>query len=260
MDELLEEKEIKNHVTPAVFKYKCDDKMEDIPYPLPDSIFRMGLIGRSGSGKSNLVQALTQAGGKKRIYNKRFSNVFIVSPSGASMDSPPKLPKDRFYNSVKDLPTIFDRLQNEEDMEGRTLIILDDLGSEIKSGSSEEAIILKKLFNNGRHIGRALLDELTGEQQESGAISIMITAQKMSQLPRWIRHQLTHLAVFDMRNTKSELLTLYDEFFAVDKPVFNEIIDRVFSIPYNFLFVDCKKSLLFNGFRSQFNVKSKNYL
>ena len=67
MDELLEEKEIKNHVTPAVFKYKCDDKMEGIPYPLPDTIFRMGLIGRSGSGKSNLVQALTQAGGKSSL-------------------------------------------------------------------------------------------------------------------------------------------------------------------------------------------------
>ena len=54
MDELLEEKEIKNAVTPAVFKYKCDDRMEGIPYPLPDSIFRMGLIGRSGSGKKNI--------------------------------------------------------------------------------------------------------------------------------------------------------------------------------------------------------------
>jgi hypothetical protein len=260
MDELLEETEIKNAVEPAVFKYACDDEMEGIPYPLPASIFRMGLIGRSGSGKSNLVQALTQAGGKKRIYNKRFSNVFIVSPSGASQANKPKLPDDRFYQSIKDLPTIFERLQNEEDMEGRTLIILDDLGSEIKSGSSDEAVIMKKIFNNGRHIGRPLLDERTGEQLESGAISIMITAQKMSQLPRWIRSQLTHLAIFDCRNTKSELMTLYDEFFACDKPVFNEIIDRVYSKPYNFVFVDCRKSQIFNGFKSKFNIKSKNYL
>ena len=133
-------------------------------------------------------------------------------------------------------------LQSSLKIDFITLIILDDLGSEIKSGSSDEAIILKKLFNNGRHIGRPLLDELTGEQLESGAISIMITAQKMSQLPRWIRHQLTHLAMFDCRNTKSELMTLYEEFFACDKPVFNEIVDRVFSIPFNFVFVDCKKS------------------
>tara|TARA_R110001592_G_scaffold194974_2_gene442607 strand:- start:6187 stop:6966 length:780 start_codon:yes stop_codon:yes gene_type:complete len=259
MDELLEEKEIKNAVEPAVFKYACDDEIENIPYPLPSGIFRMGLIGRSGSGKSNLVQSLTQAGGKKRIYNKRFSNVFIVSPSGASQANKPKLPKDRFYQSIKDLPSIFDRLQNEEEMEGRTLIILDDLGSEIKNGG-EDSIIMKKLFNNGRHIGRPLIDEKTGEQLESGSVSIMITAQKMSQLPRWIRSQLTHLAIFDCRNTKSELMTLYDEFFACDKPVFNEIIDRVFSKPFNFIFADCRKSIIYNGFKSQFNIKSKNYL
>ena len=259
MEEFLEETEIKNAVEPAVFKYKCDDEIDGIPYPLPSSIFRMGLIGRSGSGKSNLVQALTQAGGKKRIYNRKFSNVFIVSPSGASQANKPKLPEDRFYQSIKDLPTIFDRLQNEEEMEGRTLIILDDLGSEIKNGG-EDSIIMKKLFNNGRHIGRPLIDEKTGEQLEAGSVSIMITAQKMSQLPRWIRSQLTHLAIFDCTNTKSELYTLYDEFFACDKPVFNEIISRVYGKAFNFVFVDCRKSEIFNGFKSKFNIKSKNYL
>ena len=220
----LEEVEIKNAVEPQVFKYACDDEIDGIPYPLPASIFRMACIGKSGSGKSNLVQALT-----------------------------------RFYTSVKDLPTIFDRLQNEEDMEGRTLIILDDLGSEIKS-NGEDSIILKKLMNNGRHIGRPLLDELTGAQLESGAVSVMITAQKMTQLPRFIRSQLTHLAIFDCRNTKSEMLTLYDEFFACNKNIFNEILFRVFSKPYNFIFVDTKKSEIFNGFKSKFNIKNNNYL
>ena len=128
----LEEVEIKNAVEPQVFQYKCDDKIENIPYPLPDSIFRMACIGRSGSGKSNLIQALTQSTGKKRIYNKKFSNVFIVSPSVGSQANRPKLPSDRFYTSVKDLDEIFDRIINEEGMEGRTLIILDDLGSELK--------------------------------------------------------------------------------------------------------------------------------
>lgn len=259
MDELLEEKEIKNAVEPAVFKYACDDEIENIPYPLPAGIFRMGLIGRSGSGKSNLVQSLTQAGGKKRIYNKRFSNVFIVSPSGASQANKPKLPKDRFYQSIKDLPTIFDRLQNEEEMEGRTLIILDDLGSEIKNGG-EDSIIMKKLFNNGRHIGRPLIDEKTGEQLESGSVSIMITAQKMSQLPRWIRSQLTHLAIFDCRNTKSELMTLYEEFFSCEKDIFNSILSKVYSKPYNFIFMDCRNGDIFNGFKSKFIVNKKVYL
>ena len=230
----LEEVEIKNAVEPQVFKYKCDDKIEDIPYPLPDTIFRMACIGRSGSGKSNLIQALTQSTGKKRIYNRRFSNVFIVSPSVASQANRPKLPSDRFYTSVKDLDEIFDRIQNEEGMEGRTLIILDDLGSELKKGG-DETIILKKLFNNGRHIGRPIIDDETGDQLESGAISVMISAQKLTQLPPYLRHQLTHLAIFDPRNTKTELQTLYDEFFSCEKDIFN-------------------------GFKSKFIVNKKVYL
>jgi hypothetical protein len=258
-DTLLNEVELKNNVEPQVFAYKCDDKMENIPAPLPDGIFRFACIGKSGSGKSNLIQALTQSTGKKRIYNRKFSNVFIVSPSVGSQANKPKLPDDRFYTSVKDLNTIFDRIQNEEGMEGRTLVILDDIGSEIKK-AGEETLILKKLFNNGRHIGRPIIDEETGEQLESGAVSVIIAAQKLTQLPPYLRHQLTHLAIFDPRNTKSELQVLYEEFFACEKNIFNEILYRVYSKPYNFIFCDTQKSRIYNGFKSRFDINNKVYL
>ena len=259
MDETLNEVELKNYLEPQVFQYKCDDKMEGIPQPLPDGIFRLACIGKSGSGKSNLIQALTQSTGKKRIYNRKFSNVFIVSPSVGSQANKPKLPEDRFYTSVKDLNTIFDRIQNEENMEGRTLVILDDIGSEIKK-AGEETLILKKLFNNGRHIGRPIIDEETGEQIESGAVSVIIAAQKLTQLPPYLRHQLTHLAIFDPRNTKSELQVLYEEFFACEKNIFNEILYRVYSKPYNFIFCDTQKSRIYNGFKSRFDINNKVYL
>ena len=258
-DTLLNEVELKNYLDPQVFQYKCDDKMDNIPQPLPDGIFRLACIGKSGSGKSNLIQALTQSTGKKRIYNRKFSNVFIVSPSVGSQANKPKLPDDRFYTSVKDLNTIFDRIQNEEGMEGRTLVILDDIGSEIKK-AGEETLILKKLFNNGRHCGRPIIDEETGEQIESGAVSVIIAAQKLTQLPPYLRHQLTHLAIFDPRNTKSELQVLYEEFFSTEKNVFNEILYRVYSKPYNFIFVDTQKSRIYNGFKSRFDINNKVYL
>ena len=34
----------------------------------------------------------------------------------------------------------------------------------------------------------------------------------------------------------------------------------LFSKPFNFIFADCRKSIIYNGFKSQFNIKSKNYL
>jgi len=259
MDDNLEENDLKQPVELQKFHYSCDDEMTDIPYPLPAGIFRMACIGKSGSGKSSLIQSLTQAKGKKKVYYKKFSNVFIVSPSIKSQADRPKLPEDRFYESIKDLPEIFDRLQDEENLTGRTLVILDDIGSELKN-SGEDSIIMKKLMNNGRHIGRPIIDETTGEQLESGSVSVMISAQKLTQLPRFIRAQLTHLAIWDCRNTKSELQTVYDEFFACSKPVFNEILFRVFSKPYNFIFINTQKSKIYNGFKSLFNIKNNNYL
>ena len=121
-------------------------------------------------------------------------------------------------------------------------------------------IILKKLFNNGRHIGRPIIDDETGEQIESGAVSVIVSAQKLTQLPTYLRHQLTHLAIFDCRNTKSELMTLYDEFFSTEKQIFNEILYRVFSKPFNFIFVNTQKSEVYNGFQSKFNILNKVYL
>ena len=118
----------------------------------------------------------------------------------------------------------------------------------------------QKLFNNGRHIGRPIIDENTGEQLESGSVSCMISAQKMTQLPTFIRNQITHLSIWDCRNTKTELSTLYDEFFSCDKDVFNEILYRVFKKPYNFIFIDTQKSQVFNGFKSKFNIKNNIYL
>lgn len=255
----LQEIPIKDNVEVQVFNYACDDKMENIPKPLPAGIFRMACIGKSGSGKSNLIQSLTQATGKKRIYNRKFSNVFIVSPSVKSQSQRPKLPEDRFYTSVKDLEIIFDRIQNEEGLEGRTLVILDDLGSEIKK-AGQETIILKKLFNNGRHIGRPIINEETGEQEESGSVSVIISAQKLTQLPPFLRHQLTHLCIYDPRNTRSELEVLYEEFFSCPKNTFNDILFRVYSTPYNFIFVDTQKSQIYNGFKSKFLINNKVYL
>ena len=88
----------------------------------------------------------------------------------------------------------------------------------------------------------------------------MISAQKLTQLPPYLRHQLTHLAIFDPRNTKSELQTLYDEFFSCEKDIFNSILSKVFSKPYNFIFVDCRNCEIFNGFKSKFIVNKKVYL
>jgi len=152
----LTEESIKDNIKIEPYRMSCDDVIcKSIKHPLPGSRegwFRMAIIGASGSGKSNLVQNLTQRGGKNAVYNKKFTNVFYVSPSVKSMSRPPKLPEDRIYESLSDLGTIINRIQTEDEADGRTLLILDDIAPELKQGGST-ADDVKKIMMANRHIG-----------------------------------------------------------------------------------------------------------
>lgn len=250
---------------PEVSKYNfsCDHPIcKDIPKPLPGSqegMFRMAIIGKSGSGKTNLLRNLTEKGGKNKVYCKKFSNVFYVSPSIHTMDKKPKLPDDRFYTSIFDLPEIINRVQTEDGLEGRTLLILDDISNELKSGGGKSMEIVKRIFQNNRHLGRPIEDE-DGTQIEPGAMSVIILAQRTNNLPRYIRSQITHWCLFDPRSTKSELTTIFEELMFCNKEDFNEMMRRTFSTPYNFLFLDTSRSKMYKGFNTEFQVMKEQYL
>ena len=233
------EEEIDGAVDIKKFNFKCDDIIDpDIPNPLPgaeEGWFRMAIIGKSGVGKTNLLRCLTERGGKNKIYCKRFSNVFYISPSIKSMEKKPKLDESHFYNSLNKLPEILHRIQTEENKDGRTLLIIDDCSHELKRDANET---IKKLFQNNRHLGRPLLDD-NGKQ---------------------IRSQITHWCLYDPRGTKSELQTIYDELIHCDKNIFNEILDRTYKTPFNFMFINSNKSKIYNGFKKEFIINQKNYL
>ena len=258
----IEEVNTNNDIELSGYKFNCDDVIcPNIKYPLPNKTFKIGIIGKSGSGKTNLLRNLTEKLGKNSIYAKKFSNVFYISPSIKSMNNKPKLPSDRFYSSLNNLPEIVNRMANEENMDGRTLLIMDDITNELKTtGIMGEQ--LKTIYQNNRHLGRPLIDEDTGEQLESGAMSSMILSQRTNNLPRFIRSQLTHIILFDCRSTKSEMMTIFDEFFHCDKDVFNEILRRTFDNPkekYNFLFINLGNSKVYKNFDVEFIIP-KNYI
>ena len=250
---MLTEERLKDPVDVSAFKMSCDDIIcPKIKYPLPGSKegwFRMAVIGSSGSGKSNLVQNLTQKGGKNAVYNKKFTNVFYISPSLGSMAVKPKLPEDRQYQSLNDLKEIINRIQTEKDVDGRTLLILDDVAYQLRQGG-DTADDIKKIMMNNRHLGRALLDE-DGEQLESGAVSSIIVAQKYTSLPRYIRSQITHWCIFPP-TSKKELNSIYEDCIHVDRTVFDEMIKRVKKDKYGFMFINTLNSKVFNKFNSEF--------
>lgn len=258
----IEEIDTKNEIQLTGYNFLCDDTIsENIPYPLPNKTFKIALIGKSGSGKTNLLRNLTEKLGKNSIYARKFSNVFYISPSIKSMDKKPKLPENRFYSSLKDLPEIVNRMATEENMEGRTLLIMDDITNELKTtGTMGEQ--LKTIYQNNRHLGRPIVDEDSGAIEEAGAMSSIILSQRTNNLPRFIRSQLTHICLFDCRSTKSEMLTIFEEFLHCSKDVFNEILRRTFDNPkekYNFLFIDLGSSRVYKNFDKEFIIP-KNYI
>lgn len=258
---VLEEVNTDNDIELTSYKFDCDDIIcPNIKYPLPSKTFKIGIIGKSGSGKTNLLRNLTEKLGKNSIYAKKFSNVFYISPSIKSMNKKPKLPQDRFYSSLNDLPEIVERL-GQEGNEGRTLLIMDDITNELKS-SGTMGENLKTIYQNNRHLGNPIINEENGEIEESGAMSSMILSQRTNNLPRFIRSQLTHIILFDCRSTKSEMNTIFEEFFHTDKEVFNEILRRTFDNPkekYNFLFIDLGNSKVYKNFDKEYIIP-KNYI
>ena len=257
---IVEEIPIKDAVEPQKYNFSCDDVIDpDIPHPLPGSDCgwaRIAIIGKSGSGKTNLLRYLTEKGGKNKIYAKRFYNVYYISPSVKTMDTKPKLPEENFYESINDIPKIFQDLKSEG-KEGRSLIVMDDINHELKVNGQD---FMKKLYCNNRHIGNPLIDEDTGKQLSGGAVSTILVAQRLNNIPRYIRSQITHYCIFDCRSTKSELNTIFEELMHVDKNDFNTIISRVFSKPYNFIFIDTTKSRIYNGFKSEFVLNLDKFM
>jgi len=250
---MLQEERIKDPIDISPFKMSCDDVIcPKIKYPLPgakESFFRMAVVGSSGSGKSNLVQNLTQRGGKNAVYNKKFTNVFYISPSLGSMTVKPKLPLDRQYESLNDLKEILNRIQTDEECDGRTLLILDDIAASLKQGG-DTADDIKKIMMNNRHLGRPLLDD-NGNQLESGAVSSIIVAQKYTSLPRYIRSQITHWCIFPSAS-KQELNSIYEDCIHVDRHIFDEMVKRVKKDRYGFLFINALNSKCYNKFNSEF--------
>ena len=70
------------------FEMSCDQVCADIPKPLPQVLnFFMVIVGRPGSGKTNLLLNLTAKHG--RAFNKKFDKVFLWSPSLGTVNNDP---------------------------------------------------------------------------------------------------------------------------------------------------------------------------
>ena len=201
----MNKKKLNNKLKILKVKDKSDKHGKDIPV-LFSLAMRLLLIGKSGSGKSNLL--INLLANEKFPYSKLFDGdrIFIFSPSLRgdeklkTLIKYKEIPDSNLFNEYSDellldlyeelVDDVSERLNENEKIEP-TLIILDDLSFSGKLANRFNA--LSKLMCNSRKF----------------SISIITLAQAYTQIAKNIRLQATGCIIFNTNNR--ELDTISEE-------------------------------------------------
>ena len=135
---------------------KCitDSKKRSVAAPLMKTSHMYVISGASGSGKGNLIINLlkstktTKDKKHKESYRNAFDNIVLVSPSAHTIKDSPleNISDDQKFNSLNE--DVFDMVDSvtEDGVEDNqhTLLILDDVSSQLRLKENEKIIINSK--------------------------------------------------------------------------------------------------------------------
>ena len=184
-------------------------------------------VGKSKSGKSNLLVNLLSKGknkdGFRQSYKKVYHDVIIVSPSLKSF-------KKNIFDDIDDekqfsvlnkntLDFIDSFTETNSDLQRNTLVILDDVGSSLRNPMNE------------REIG------LQTQKHRHRRCSWWVVVQKYRDLPTSLRANMSAMYLFRPISLK-ELDAIYEELFFFSKKQLIPFINWVFDKKFNFLFID----------------------
>ena len=229
------------------FNMNCDNDDASIPEPLPKGHFAMSIIGKSGSGKTNMLLNLLTKRGK--MMNRKFDRVYLISPSLHTIDGDPfeTIPDDQKYEDLT--PEVLEEITTDmKDSGEKCLIVMDDVVAGIKDRKLEMAVA--KLTYNRRHLCGA-----------GGCCCLIITSQVYNRIPLSIRKNFSQLILFKSSN-KRELKSIADEVALMPDKEFYEVLGYTFDKKHNFLYVDTTQNSD-NMFYKNFNrlgIKSDNML
>lgn len=220
-------------------KFNVDGKFNDkIKPPFPNSSFFLTIIGKPGSGKTNLlVNMLTN----KNIYKRVFDKVLLVMPKNSIKslknnifeDLPESQQFDEIspevFEAIKHFRAEFDEIDEEKGSSKgvkvplprskNMLLILDDVTAQLKEKENQKLLI--ELSTNRRHL----------------KLSIILISQYLRAIPRCVRSQTTTLVYFKPANELDNNI-VRDEYINLPKETFNNLMRFVFQNQHDFLFVD----------------------
>jgi Cdc6-like AAA superfamily ATPase len=213
-------------------KFNVDGIFNDkIKPPFPNASFFLTIIGKPGSGKTNLlVNMLTN----KNIYKRVFDKVLLVMPKNSIKSLKNNifedLPEAQQFNELS--PDVFDTIKQfreefdevDEDAKKKPrsknmLLILDDITAQLKEKENQKLLI--ELSTNRRHL----------------KLSIILISQYLRAIPRCVRSQTTNLVYFKPANELDNNI-VRDEYINLPKETFNNLMRFVFQNQHDFLFID----------------------
>ena len=156
--------------------------------PNPRECFRLIIFSPSNSGKSNLIKNIISLDnfGYNRYYK---TNIFLFSQT-LTLDkiwTDLNVPTSNLYDHY-DESTINNIMHYSMKTADGVLIILDDMITSDAAFNNKKCNVLKTLFFSGRHY----------------KVSLIIVSQKLTEIPKSMRGNATHLICFNLKNAKEE--------------------------------------------------------
>jgi len=205
-----------------------NDKLIDVPKPLPGWNYFMYVVGGPGSGKTTMIINLL-----KKYYKKKYDRVYLFTGSLGTLPEKflNKFNENRIYTDLDDLQNIINEIKENKD-KPKILMVFDDMVRQI----NENKNIFIELGYNRRHIG--------------GGVSLMMITQKLNKIDLSIRTAADAIFYFNLGN-KRENNSLYNDYITnMDETKFNEIIEyiRKNGGSHPFLYIDKKNFNYYKNF------------
>ncbi len=201
----------------------CDSEL-DVPYPLPPHHSAWLIVGKPGSGKTNLIMNLLNR--ENKYYHRKFNRIYFFSRSLHTISEALKLPRERVISTF-DFPTL-NRVLGEleeankifkvqKDDQPHNLIVLDDVVSSFRRDVDE----LQKMVFNRRHYH----------------MTVMTVTQVYNKVPLELRKCCDTLVLFYSPHRK-EVRNIWEEFLGhLSKEQIDTVWNFVFDKMHQFLFV-----------------------
>jgi len=234
-------KEIQNNIVIKSPKLSTSSR----PDNLSEFLNYVGLqliIGLSGSGKTSLIYNLLNGTKQNNLYNNVFHSIYYITPSDTidlNIDPEKVIVLDDDDNISNILEEIIENESNKgSDEEAHHVAVLMDDCVNYLSTQKQSMKVFRKLIMNGRHI-----------LGNNSSIATFLVSQKVRSIPLVIRSQAN--AIYFFNSTKAEKAVIQEEYMPLDKSPSQKILDYIFDIPYNFLYINLNlpiKKRIFKNF------------